>query len=40
MGMSNDLEIAIECGANVVRVGSALVGEPTVEEAEEEIVDD
>lgn len=40
MGMSNDLEIAIECGANVVRVGSALVGDPTVEEAEEEIADD
>jgi len=24
MGMSNDFEIAIECGANIVRVGSAL----------------
>jgi len=24
MGMSNDFEVAIECGANVVRVGSAL----------------
>jgi pyridoxal phosphate enzyme (YggS family) len=35
MGMSNDLEIAIESGANVVRVGSALVGEPVVEDAEE-----
>jgi hypothetical protein len=27
MGMSNDFEIAIECGANIVRVGSALFGE-------------
>ena len=36
MGMSNDYEIAIEMGANVVRVGSALVGKPVVDEAEEE----
>lgn len=36
MGMSQDLEIAIECGANVVRVGSSLVGPPVVEDAEEE----
>jgi pyridoxal phosphate enzyme (YggS family) len=36
MGMSHDFEIAIEMGANVVRVGSALVGEPIVDEAEEE----
>ncbi len=28
MGMSNDFEVAIECGANVVRVGSAIFGEP------------
>ncbi|MEM1167354.1 MAG: YggS family pyridoxal phosphate-dependent enzyme [Planctomycetota bacterium] len=27
MGMSEDYELAIECGANVVRVGSALFGE-------------
>ena len=27
MGMTNDFEIAIECGANVVRVGSAIFGE-------------
>lgn len=26
MGMSNDFEVAIECGANVVRVGSAIFG--------------
>ncbi|MCP4835774.1 MAG: YggS family pyridoxal phosphate-dependent enzyme [Phycisphaera sp.] len=35
MGMSNDLELAIEYGSNVVRVGTALVGEPVVEDAEE-----
>jgi pyridoxal phosphate enzyme (YggS family) len=34
MGMSNDFEVAIECGANVVRVGSALFGEPQVETQE------
>ncbi|MDH3582913.1 MAG: YggS family pyridoxal phosphate-dependent enzyme [Phycisphaerae bacterium] len=28
MGMSNDFEVAIECGANVLRVGRALFGEP------------
>ncbi len=38
MGMSNDFEIAIECGANLVRVGSAIFGPPadeggTVDEA-------
>jgi uncharacterized pyridoxal phosphate-containing UPF0001 family protein len=27
MGMSNDYEIAVECGANLVRVGTAIVGE-------------
>ncbi|MBC8522936.1 YggS family pyridoxal phosphate-dependent enzyme [PVC group bacterium] len=27
MGMSSDFEIAIECGANIVRVGTALFGE-------------
>lgn len=36
MGMSHDFEIAIEHGANVIRVGSALVGDPVVEDAEEE----
>jgi uncharacterized pyridoxal phosphate-containing UPF0001 family protein len=30
MGMSNDFEVAIECGANIVRVGSALFGENLV----------
>jgi pyridoxal phosphate enzyme (YggS family) len=27
MGMSNDFEVAIECGANIIRVGTALFGE-------------
>ena len=27
MGMTNDFEVAIECGANIVRVGSAIFGE-------------
>lgn len=31
MGMSNDFEVAIECGANVVRVGSAIFGTATPE---------
>ena len=26
MGMSSDYEIAVECGANLVRVGTAIVG--------------
>ena len=26
MGMSGDYELAIECGANIVRVGSAIFG--------------
>ncbi len=30
MGMSSDFDIAIECGANIVRVGSALFGQSTV----------
>lgn len=29
MGMTNDYEVAIECGANLVRVGRALFGERT-----------
>jgi PLP dependent protein len=27
MGMTNDFEVAIECGANIVRIGSAIFGE-------------
>ena len=30
MGMSNDFEVAVECGANVVRIGTAFFGENTV----------
>jgi hypothetical protein len=29
MGMSNDFEIAVECGANLVRVGTAIFGAPS-----------
>jgi hypothetical protein len=32
MGMSNDFEVAIECGANVVRVGTAIFGPPSEQE--------
>jgi len=28
MGMSDDFEVAIECGANIVRVGTAIFGTP------------
>jgi hypothetical protein len=31
MGMSQDYEIAIECGANMIRVGRAVFGEPAEE---------
>ena len=31
MGMSQDFEIAVECGANIVRVGTAIFGEGTGE---------
>ncbi len=34
MGMSADFEVAIECGANLVRVGSAVVGAPAQPEPE------
>ena len=36
MGMSHDFEVAIECGANMVRVGSAVIGDPQVTETTEE----
>lgn len=36
MGMSNDYELAIECGANVVRIGSAIIGPPTAESLAEQ----
>ncbi len=34
MGMSNDFEVAIECGANIVRVGSAIFGDAASEDDE------
>ena len=37
MGMSSDYEVAVECGANIVRVGAAIFGprtSPTPEEAD------
>ncbi len=33
MGMSGDYEVAIECGANVVRIGSAIFGPPPADAA-------
>jgi pyridoxal phosphate enzyme (YggS family) len=38
MGMSGDYEVAIECGSNMVRVGSAIFGEPKAieDDAEED----
>ena len=36
MGMSNDFEVAIESGANMVRVGSSVIGDPQVAETTEE----
>jgi len=35
MGMSGDFEVAIECGANVVRVGSAIFGVKDVPEEDD-----
>lgn len=40
MGMSNDFEVAIECGANVVRVGSSLFGEHAQSEDDQDDEDD
>ncbi|MHC4217283.1 MAG: YggS family pyridoxal phosphate-dependent enzyme, partial [Planctomycetota bacterium] len=36
MGMTNDFEVAVECGANVVRVGTAIFGLPTNPEADDD----
>jgi len=36
MGMSNDFEIAIECGANLVRIGGAIFGAPAQPESEDD----
>jgi len=32
MGMSNDFEVAIECGANIVRIGTAIFGQSQEQE--------
>ena len=41
MGMSGDYEVGIECGSNMVRVGSAIFGEPkAIESADEDGSDD
>jgi uncharacterized pyridoxal phosphate-containing UPF0001 family protein len=40
MGMSNDFEVAVECGSNLVRVGSALFGEGAPGADQEESEDD
>ena len=40
MGMSNDFEVAIECGANLVRVGSAVIGDHPREPEPDEPDDD
>ncbi len=36
MGMSNDYEVAIECGANIVRVGTAIFGPAQITDEPEE----
>jgi pyridoxal phosphate enzyme (YggS family) len=36
MGMSGDFETAVECGSNMVRVGSSIFGAPAVEEPHDE----
>ncbi len=36
MGMTGDFEVAIECGANLVRIGTAIFGPGTPEEEERE----
>ena len=40
MGMSNDFEIAIEEGANIVRIGTAIFGEPEPGMGGDEIADE
>ena len=40
MGMSNDFEVAIECGANMVRIGSSLFGEHHVNDQTEDSDDE
>jgi pyridoxal phosphate enzyme (YggS family) len=33
MGMTNDFEVAIDCGANIVRIGTAVFGPPPADDA-------
>lgn len=40
MGMSGDFETAIDCGANVVRIGSSIFGEAARADADEDDDDD
>lgn len=40
MGMSTDYEVAVECGANVVRIGSAIFGEPQHDDGDDDGADD
>ncbi len=40
MGMSNDFEVAIDCGSNLVRVGSAIFGESARADADEDESDE
>ncbi len=40
MGMSNDYEVAVECGANVVRVGTAIFGDPELEVGDQAVTAD
>ena len=37
MGMTNDFELAIECGANVVRIGTAIFGPPITTPLDDEL---
>ena len=30
MGMSNDYKLAIECGSNMIRIGSIIFGKETI----------
>jgi hypothetical protein len=40
MGMTNDFEVAISCGSNMVRIGSAIFGERPAADEHEETEDD
>ncbi len=40
MGMSNDFEVAIDCGANLVRIGSSIFGDRPAAEEHVEVEDE